>query len=170
MGSLEKKMFDLEPIEKTSKKEFYSELNKHLLNLLGDENDSIANMANFTSLLFYAMKDINWVGFYQNKANELVLGPFQGKPACIRIPFGKGVCGTSAQKRETLVVKNVREFPGHIACDSASNSEIVIPVVKNNQLFAVLDIDSPNLERFDSDDQSGIELLVNTFIQKTELT
>ncbi len=117
----------------------------------------IANLSNAAALLWYGMEKINWAGFYLAEGEKLVLGPFQGKHACILIPFGKGVCGTAAVKGETILVPDVHEFPGHIACDSASESEIVIPLRKNGELFGVLDIDSPVKERFDTEDQKGLE-------------
>lgn len=117
----------------------------------------IANLSNAAALLWYGMEKINWAGFYLAEGGKLILGPFQGKHACILIPFGKGVCGTAAIKGETILVPDVHEFPGHIACDSASESEIVIPLRKNGELFGVLDIDSPVKERFDTEDQKGLE-------------
>ena len=115
----------------------------------------IANFANTTSLLYHSLPDLNWVGFYLLKDGELVVGPFQGKPACVRIALGKGVCGTAAARRATDHRPNVHEFPGHIACDSASNSEIVVPLVRGDELLGVLDLDSPQLARFDAEDQAG---------------
>ena len=119
-----------------------------------------ANLANASALLNQALKDINWVGFYILDKDTLILGPFQGKPACIEIKTGNGVCGTAVAKDETILVKNVHEFPGHIACDCASNSEIVIPVHANGKIYGVLDIDSPSLSRFDKEDKEGLELFV----------
>ena len=121
------------------------------------ERDTIANLANTSAVLNMNLQEINWVGFYLVRKEQLVLGPFQGKPACIRIDFGKGVCGTAAQTGATQLVKNVHEFPGHIACDGASNSEIVIPIRHSGKLVAVLDIDSPALSRFTTEDQKGLE-------------
>lgn len=129
--------------------------------LVQDENDAVANMANMSALLFEGLKDINWAGFYLYKQGMLVLGPFQGKPACIRIPLGRGVCGTAAQTEETQLVPDVHAFPGHIACDGASQSEIVIPLLRANRLIGVLDIDSPTLRRFDAADQSGLERMAH---------
>jgi len=114
------------------------------------------------------LPDINWAGFYFLRGDELVLGPFQGKPACVRIQVGKGVCGTAAAERKTLVVPDVQKFPGHIACDSASNSEIVVPLIKDNKLLGVLDIDSPTLSRFDEEDQKGLDRLAGIFVDKTD--
>lgn len=131
---------------------------EQLKSLIENERNVIANLANASALLHLSLEEINWAGFYLAEGEELILGPFQGKPACIRIPFGKGVCGTAAKKDETQLVKDVHEFPGHIACDSASRSEIVIPIHdKNGAVAAVLDIDSPELDRFDETDQSGLE-------------
>jgi L-methionine (R)-S-oxide reductase len=144
----------------------YSSLAVELNALLGGEHDLIANAANTSALLFDALPAINWVGFYfLRPGGELVVGPFQGKPACVRIPLGKGVCGTAAARRETLVVTDVHEFPGHIACDAASESEIVIPLIKaDNTLLGVLDIDSPILARFDEADRQGLERLCSIFL------
>ncbi|MBQ8993434.1 MAG: GAF domain-containing protein [Turicibacter sp.] len=125
----------------------------------------MANLANASALLNQFLEDINWVGFYLAKRNELVLGPFQGLPACIRIPFTKGVCGHAATTKETVIVKNVHEFPGHIACDGATNSEIVIPIVKDGQLIGVLDIDSPILNRFSEIDQKYLEEFVQIIVK-----
>ncbi|HVQ38634.1 MAG TPA: GAF domain-containing protein, partial [Pyrinomonadaceae bacterium] len=119
---------------------------------------------NFSSLLYHSLPDLNWVGFYLLKEGELVLGPFQGKPACVRIALGKGVCGTAAQQRQTILVDNVHEFPGHIACDSESNSEIVVPLIKDQQLIGVLDLDSPLVRRFDDADANGLNALVSVFV------
>ena len=116
-----------------------------------------ANLANASALLWQYLDGINWAGFYLKEGDSLILGPFQGKPACIVIPMGRGVCGTAAEKRETLIVPNVHEFPGHIACDGASNSEIVVPLIRDGELFGVLDIDSPHFDRFSSDDGAGLE-------------
>jgi L-methionine (R)-S-oxide reductase len=140
-----------------SKQEFYAELGQAADALTAGEEDAIANMANISALLWEALPDLNWAGFYRVVDGGLVLGPFQGKAACIRIPLGKGVCGTAAKLGETQLVKDVHAFPGHIACDAASRSEIVIPVKRNGAVFAVLDLDSPSLSRFDSEDQKGLE-------------
>lgn len=152
-----------------SKREAYSELAKQARSLLEGERDFIANAANFSSLLYHALPDVNWVGFYFLQGGELVLGPFQGKPACVRIEVGKGVCGTAAELRQTLVVENVNEFPGHIACDSASNSEIVVPLMNDDRLIGVLDLDSPSFARFGDEDAEGLNELAKLFIQGTEL-
>lgn len=161
-------MFTLEKIEAVSKSELYAALEKQVHHLLEGETDLIANAANFSALLYYSLPDLNWVGFYFYRNGELIVGPFQGKPACVHIQIGKGVCGTAAEKRATVLVKNVHEFPGHIACDSASNSEIVIPLMKHGEFIGVLDIDSPVLERFDEDDQKGLERLVHLFLEMTD--
>ena len=151
-----------------TKSELYSNLSVQLRALLEGERDAIANMANMASLLFYSLPDLNWVGFYLLKNNELVLGPFHGKPACIRIGLGSGVCGTAAKRRETIMVDNVHDFPDHIACDSASNSEIVVPIVAGEQLIGVLDLDSPSLSRFDEEDAAGLNELVEIFVKATD--
>lgn len=135
-----------------TREENYTLLIKQLTGLVEDERSRIANLANASSLLQQFLTDINWVGFYLLEEDELVLGPFQGKPACTRIPVGKGVCGTSAARKEAVLVEDVHQFPGHIACDSASNSELVIPLFSGGQLIGVLDIDSPSFSRFDETD------------------
>jgi GAF domain-containing protein len=144
--------------------QYYADLDTTLAALLSGERDRIANLANASALLWQELADLNWAGFYLLKQGELVLGPFQGKPACVRIAIGRGVCGTAAQQRRTIVVPNVHEFPDHIACDSASNSEIVVPLIKNNELLGVLDIDSPSLNRFDDQDRVGLEQIVRTLL------
>ena len=148
----------------TSKTELYDQLAAQLSSLLAGERDLIANTANFSSLIFQSLPDLNWAGFYFAKDGELVLGPFQGKPACVRIKLGQGVCGAGAAKCETVIVPNVHEFPGHIACDSASNSEIVVPLLKDSRLIGVLDLDSPLIGRFDSVDAEGLEELTKILI------
>jgi len=148
----------------TSKQELYDQLASQLSSLLAGERDLIANAANCSSLVFHALPDLNWAGFYFAKDGELVLGPFQGKPACVRIRIGQGVCGAGASKCETIIVPNVHEFPGHIACDSASNSEIVVPLMKGERLIGVLDLDSPVPSRFDQDDAAGLESLVSILL------
>jgi len=147
-------------INTSSKSELYRELAAALDSLTADEPDPIANMANAAALLWEYLPDLNWAGFYRNVGGELVLGPFQGKVACIRIPFGKGVCGAAAASRETQLVDDVEAFPGHIACDSASRSELVVPIVHQGELLGVLDLDSPNPARFDHGDAAGCEALV----------
>jgi GAF domain-containing protein len=143
----------------------YAELARDLRALLCGERDLIANAANTAALVYDALPDLNWAGFYLYKSGELVLGPFQGKPACVRIGMGKGVCGTAAARRETVLVEDVHAFPGHIACDSASNSEIVVPLVRGNDLLGVLDLDSPKLRRFGAADQRGLEALAKIFLE-----
>ncbi|MBD8707009.1 GAF domain-containing protein [Pseudomonas sp. CFBP 13711] len=146
----------------------YRLLAAQLESLLADERDFIANAAQFSAFLFSQLDDLNWAGFYLNRNEELVLGPFQGQIACVRIPFGKGVCGTAAQSRETQRVHDVHEFPGHIACDSASNSEVVVPLIKDGKLIGVLDLDSPSVGRFSEEDQAGIERLAAIFLESTD--
>lgn len=148
-----------------NKNKQYKLINAQVQALISDESDMIANMANIAAVLFNNLEQINWAGFYLFKQDELVLGPFQGQPACVRIPMGGGVCGTSAATRQTVIVKDVHEFAGHIACDVASNSEIVIPIVFDQHLVGVLDVDSPVAARFDDDDRQGIESLVNILQQ-----
>lgn len=155
------------------KKELYSLLAEQLTALTDGEPHAIPNLANCAALLFYALKDINWAGFYLTETDVsgkdyLLLGPFQGKTACIRIPHGRGVCGTALAKDEIQLVKNVHEFPGHIACDSASNSEIVLPIHKRGKVVAMLDIDSPILNRFDEEDKEGLQMLVEILEQACE--
>lgn len=146
-----------------NKTEFYQELAVQTQALIHGEKDSIANMANISALLFNALEQVNWLGFYRVVNQELVLGPFQGKVACIRIPLGTGVCGKAAQSKSTQRVEDVHQFEGHIACDATTNSEIVIPVSINGDIIAVLDIDSTSFGRFDSDDQVGLEAIVKVF-------
>lgn len=146
-----------------TKESLYNSLNSQVVALVESEPNLIANLANVSALLNMSLDDINWVGFYLLENNDtLVLGPFQGNPACVRIPVGKGVCGTAFAKNETLRIENVHDFEGHIACDAASNSEIVIPLYQNGVAIGVLDIDSPSLGRFVEDDQQGLELIVNS--------
>ncbi|SOC03303.1 GAF domain-containing protein [Ureibacillus xyleni] len=142
----------------------YKTLSQQLNALLEGEKDIIANLSNASALLNQFLDNINWVGFYLMKEGELVLGPFQGLPACVRIAIGRGVCGTAVSKEETIVVQDVHAFPGHIACDAASNSEIVIPIFKNNEVIGVLDIDSPIKGRFSDEDRQGLELFVTTLM------
>jgi len=147
------------------KRELYDQLGSQLSALLAGERDFIANAANFSSLLFHSLPDVNWVGFYFEKDGELVLGPFQGQPACVRIKIGQGVCGAAAAKCETVIVPNVHDFPGHIACDSASNSEIVVPILEGSKLLGVLDLDSPLIGRFDTLDRDGLEELTRILVE-----
>ncbi|MCR1898954.1 GAF domain-containing protein [Irregularibacter muris] len=146
-----------------NKKQYYDITLRQLKGLVQGERDWLANSANAAALLFNTMKDINWSGFYFYREDQLILGPFQGKPACIRIDLGKGVCGTAAQKRKTIIVEDVHKFPGHIACDSASNSEIVVPIIKEDKLIGILDIDSPVFNRFDEVDGKYLEEFVKIF-------
>ncbi|MFT5313388.1 MAG: L-methionine (R)-S-oxide reductase [Paraglaciecola sp.] len=143
------------------KRSLYHEIAQQAQSLLAGERDLIANMANLSALLFMRLDDVNWAGFYLLKDNELVLGPFQGKPACIRIPMGKGVCGTAAQRGEIQLIEDVHAFSGHIACDAESNSEVVLPFYQNGVLLGVLDVDSPSIGRFDQDDVDGLSSVVN---------
>ncbi len=139
----------------------YAELQQQLRGLLAGEDDRIANYANFAALVFNSLPDLNWAGFYLLQGDVLVLGPFQGKPACVRIPWGKGVCGTAAQQRATQIVPDVHAFPGHIACDGASRSELVVPLIVAGQLLGVFDLDSPLPARFDETDAAGIQALLS---------
>ena len=143
----------------------YRDLESALRGLVEGETDSIANMANAAALLWETLPDINWVGFYRNVGDELVLGPFQGRPACVRIPFGTGVCGTAAQTRQVQRIDDVHAFPGHIACDSASSSEIVVPLIRDGELLGVLDIDSPNPARFSAEDEAGCVRLADILVR-----
>jgi len=149
-----------------AKPELYETLARSLDALIGDEPDALANLSNAAALIWEALPDINWAGFYVLRGGELVLGPFQGRPACVRIAMGKGVCGTAAANRETLVVPDVQKFPGHIACDEASRSEIVVPLIANGNLVGVLDVDAPNANRFDDDDRAGLERVAALLAQK----
>ena len=165
-------MFQAAAVDTTSKPVFYADLNKQLIGLLTGERDFIANAANLAALVFLIVPNLNWTGFYFMRDGELILGPFQGKPACVRIPVlpqPRGVCGAAAFERKTQLVANVHDFPGHIACDSASNSEIVVPLIVGDNVIGVFDIDSPTMARFDRDDQVGIEQLVNTFLYMTDV-
>ena len=148
----------------TDKNALYHELLLQARGLVDGIDDPIANAANIAALLWHGLPDLNWSGFYLAKGDELVLGPFQGKPACVRIPFGKGVCGTAAATRQTQIVANVHDFPGHIACDSASNSEIVIPLVRDGVVLGVLDLDSPSFGRFDAEDAAGLEAIAAVWV------
>ena len=145
----------------------YAELAASLRALLDGEHDLVANAANLAALLFWSLPQLNWAGLYlvEPASGDLLLGPFQGRPACVRIPLGRGVCGTAAARRETVVVADVHAFPGHIACDSASNSEIVVPILRGGRLLGVLDLDSPVHGRFDADDARGLEALVRIFVE-----
>ena len=152
-------MYAFEPDPAQPKAELYRELSDAARAITSGERDGMANMANVAALLWQFVPRLNWAGFYRMVDGELVLGPFQGKAACIRIPLGQGVCGVAAQSRETQLVEDVHAFPGHIACDGASQSELVVPVLCDGQLIAVIDLDSPELARFDAEDAQGIEAL-----------
>src|SRR6266508_667942 len=162
--------FELTEKMSGTKQDFYQHLVSQLHSLLEGERDLIANAANFSALLYYSLPDLNWAGFYFHKNGELVLGPFQGKPACVRIPFGKGVCGTAAQRRQTILVDNVHDFPGHIACDSASNSEIVVLLMHSSKFVSWLDLDSPVLARFADADARGLNRLAEIFLAASEIS
>lgn len=151
-----------------SKPEQYAQLLEQARALMHGERDRTANAANLSSLVFHALPDLNWVGFYFFDGTELVVGPFQGHPACVRIALGKGVCGTAAQTRTTQRIADVDAFPGHIPCDSASRSELVVPLYVGERLLGVFDLDSPVLDRFDADDQAGLEAIARAFIETME--
>ncbi|MGK9166524.1 GAF domain-containing protein [Inquilinus limosus] len=142
----------------------YRELLDQAKGLFAGETDAIANAANLSALIFHGLPDLNWAGFYLMRGGELVLGPFQGKPACIRIPLGRGVCGTAAERRQPVLVPDVHAFPGHIACDAASRSELVVPLLRDGTVLGVLDLDSPLPGRFDAEDQAGIEALAALWV------
>jgi GAF domain-containing protein len=148
----------------------YQELSRQSSSLFAAERDGLANSANLSALLFHALPQINWAGFYFLRGGELVLGPFQGKVACVRIALGRGVCGTAALRRETVIVPDVLAFPGHIACDAASRSEIVVPLAHEGRLLGVLDLDSPEPGRFDSDDSVGLTMLADQLLEKSDWT
>ena len=152
-------MFDFRPADECPKPEAYRQLHQAAEALTASEPDAVANMANLAALLWEFLPDVNWTGFYRMVDGELVLGPFIGRPACIRIPLGKGVCGTAAADRTTQLVEDVHAFPGHIACDSDTNSELVVPVLRAGEVVAVIDLDSPTKGRFDGEDRLGIERL-----------
>ena len=154
-------MFDFK-IEAADKPMMYRDLASALEGLVAGEPDPIANMANAAALIYETLPDVNWVGFYRNIDGELVLGPFQGRPACIRIAFGSGVCGAAAETRQVQRVEDVHQFPGHIACDSASNSEIVVPLLRDGELIGVLAIDSPKVARFSEEDEAGVVRLAES--------
>jgi GAF domain-containing protein len=159
-------MHTLEPLPTTDKPAGYAELSRSLRALLEGEPDLVACAANMAALLYWSLPGLNWAGFYlvEPRTGDLLLGPFQGKPACVRIPIGRGVCGAAAERRETVVVADVHAFEGHIACDSASNSEVVVPILDGERLIGVLDLDSPVPARFDADDARGLEVLVQVFV------
>jgi L-methionine (R)-S-oxide reductase len=164
-------MFEVKDIPLSdNKRDFYASLAQQLTGLLEGERDMIANAANMSALIYQFLPDLNWAGFYFMRGGELVLGPFQGKTACVRIAVGRGVCGTAVERRESIVVPDVHAFPGHIACDSASRSELVVPLVKDGRVLGVLDLDSPNPNRFDDEDREGCETLVRIFLAATDMT
>jgi L-methionine (R)-S-oxide reductase len=159
-------MFEIKNGQAANKSEHYADLAQQARGMLAGEPSLIANAANFAALVFHSVPDLNWAGFYLYDGTELVVGPFQGKPACIRIALGKGVCGTAAQTRQTQVVRDVNSFDGHIACDAASQSEIVVPLVKaDGSLLGVWDVDSPSVARFDEEDRAGMEALCGVFME-----
>jgi GAF domain-containing protein len=153
-----------------SKMAAYRQLHEQMSALFAGERNGLANAANMSALLYEALPNLNWVGFYFVEGRELVLGPFQGKVACVRIALGQGVCGTAAERRETVIVPDVHAFPGHIACDAASRSEIVVPLIQNGRLLGVLDLDSPQLARFDHEDRSGLIAAVDLLLLHTDFT
>jgi L-methionine (R)-S-oxide reductase len=157
--------FKMKPPKAASKPQLYEELAVQASAMLEGEKDPVANAANLASLIWHILPDLNWAGFYFLKGAELVVGPFQGKPACVRIALGKGVCGLAAAKRETVIVPNVHEFDGHIFCDAASASEIVVPLLDDSRLLGVLDLDSPKLARFDEADRAGLELIAAIWVK-----
>jgi L-methionine (R)-S-oxide reductase len=152
------------------KRSLYKELNAQLAALFADESNGLANAANMCAVLYHGLAKLNWVGFYFLQGDELVLGPFQGKVACVRIALGRGVCGTAAQRRQTLVVPDVEAFPGHITCDAASRSEIVVPLLQHGHLIGVLDLDSPELARFDTEDADGLNASCRLLAEKSQLS
>jgi GAF domain-containing protein len=160
-------MHETSTIDRQDKDAGYRDLARQLGALLAGEPDRIACAANAASLLYWSLPGLNWVGFYfvEPASGDLLVGPFQGKPACVRIPLGKGVCGTAAAERRTVVVRDVHEFPGHIACDAASRSEVVVPIVADGRLLGVLDLDSPETARFDAGDARGLEAVVAVFVR-----
>jgi L-methionine (R)-S-oxide reductase len=160
-------MFLASDVSRLSKADLYRELGEQLQTLINDETDPVANMANCAALIFNSVPRLNWAGFYLLKGGELVLGPFQGQPACVRIALGRGACGTAAESHSTLRVADVTKFPGHIACDSASRSEIVVPLLtEDSHLIGVLDVDSPELDRFDAEDEAGLRALAKIIAAK----
>jgi GAF domain-containing protein len=152
-----------------SKAAAYLELNQQLAGLFEGERHALANAANMTSLIYHLLPDLNWAGFYFLQGGELILGPFHGKPACVRIALGQGVCGTAAQERRTQMVEDVHAFPGHIACDAASNSEVVVPLIRQGRLYGVLDLDSPHVRRFDAEDVAGLEAAAALYVAGSDL-
>lgn len=169
-------MFELDSTQikeyRSNKPEYYRQLSLQLGALLGEDTYSVTNMAQMSAFIFQMVPDLNWAGFYvlnPEQADRLILGPFQGKVACVHIPFGQGVCGEAAQSRQTQLVKDVNQFKGHIACDAASQSEVVVPLIVNGVVKGVLDIDSPHVNRFDEEDAIGFKQLADVFLEHTEL-
>lgn len=162
-------MFEAKALKVDDKAEFYRELAQQLDGLLRGERDAIANAANTAALLFTTLPDLNWAGFYFLRSpDELVLGPFQGKPACVRIAVGRGVCGAAVAQRRTMLVEDVHAFADHIACDAASRSELVVPLIRGDRILGVIDLDSPLLARFDRDDQRGIEAVADIYLKASD--
>ena len=161
-------MFDISVVRSDTKAGMYEDMGDFINGLFFEERNAIANMSNLASLLYHIMPEVNWAGFYLYKEAQLVLGPFHGMPACIRIAMGKGVCGTAAADQITQLVKDVHSFPGHIACDGATKSEIVVPMVKDGHLIGVLDLDSPILDRFDEEDQKALEAIVALLLKASD--
>lgn len=161
-------MFDARTIADAGKPEFYRALGRQVDALLDSERDPIANAANISALLFELMPDLNWAGFYFLRGEELVLGPFQGKPACVRIAVGQGVCGTAVARRQSIVVEDVHAFPGRIACDAASRSELVVPLLRGKAIVGVIDLDSPTAGRFDAEDRAGIESVAQRYLHLSD--
>ena len=159
-------MFDFRPADDCPKPEAYRQLVDAADALTAGERDGVANMANIAALLWDFLPDLNWAGFYRVIDGDLVLGPFVGRPACIRIPMGSGVCGVAAEKAETQLVEDVHAFPGHIACDAVTNSELVVPISRQGEVIAVIDLDSPSRARFDADDKAGIEKLADILSER----
>ncbi len=157
------------PAATLGRAQLYAELDRALAGLVAGERDGIANFANAAALLYAWLPDLNWAGFYLARGEGLVVGPFQGQPACVRIALGQGVCGTAAATRRTVIVPDVHAFPGHIACDAASNSEIVVPLVKDGRLLGVMDLDSPRLGRFDAEDGRGLEAFAARLVAASDL-
>lgn len=162
-------MFTAKAIAVDDKARLYQELTAQLAGLLSDERDAIANAANTAALLFNSLPDLNWAGFYFLRSPvELVLGPFQGQPACVRIAVGRGVCGAAVERRQSMLVEDVHAFPDHIACDAASRSELVVPLIRNGRVFGVIDLDSPLVARFDREDQRGIEAVADIYVKASD--
>jgi GAF domain-containing protein len=162
-------MFTAKAIAVDDKASLYQELTAQLAGLLSDERDAIANAANTAALLFNSLPDLNWAGFYFLRSpGELVLGPFQGKPACVRITVGRGACGAAVERRQSMLVQDVHAFADHIACDAASRSELVVPLIRNDRVFGVIDLDSPLVARFDREDQRGIEAVADIYVKASD--